>query len=374
MANLSKETRNGKALYRISFTDHKKKRKFIRLAKVNKKGAQGIANNISAILSAKVSGSPLEPSVIEWLSTREDWLYEKLAKAGLVRPRCSLTVPEYFVEYIESKKANYSESWEVNHNITLNKLKKHFPDTLLTELGEDSAKKFRETIAKGYAQATVSGDIKRIKTAMRQAVKQKLVFVSPFEDVVAGDQSNDSRKHFVSREVITKVIETCPNAEWRLLVALCRFGGLRNPSETLALKWEHIDWTERTIKVPGSKGKSGEIRWRTIPIFEELIQPLREAFEPEHEFCITKIRGSANSLRNRFCRILKRAGYAERWPRLWHNLRASRDTELSKEYPAHEVAMLMGNSPKVSQKHYKMMLPEHFEKLKFKSGTASAGR
>ena len=29
----------------------------------------------------------------------------------------------------------------------------------------------------------------------------------------------------------------------------------------------------------------------------------------------------------------------------------------------------MGNSPKVSQKHYRMLLPEHFERLKFVTGT-----
>lgn len=264
-----------------------------------------------------------------------------------------------------------SDSWAKNHNTTLNKLKKHLAGKTLSELTTKDAQLFRETLAEDYAQATVSGDIKRIKTAMRAAVKDRLIFISPFEHIIAGDQSNDSRKHFVSREVIAKVIDACPNAEWRLLVALARFGGLRNPSETLALKWEHIDWIERTIKVPGSKGKD-LIRWRLIPIYEELIEPLRDAFDPEHEYCITLIRGSANSLRNRFERILKRAGFPNGWPRLWHNLRASRDSELSNHYPAHEVALLMGNSPKVSEKHYKMMLPEHFERLKHQSGTIVA--
>jgi hypothetical protein len=51
--------------------------------------------------------------------------------------------------------------------------------------------------------------MKRIKTAFRQAVKDKLIFGSAFAEVVAGDQSNDERKYFVTRDTITKVIETC---------------------------------------------------------------------------------------------------------------------------------------------------------------------
>lgn len=51
--------------------------------------------------------------------------------------------------------------------------------------------------------------MKRIKTAFRQAGKDKLIFGSAFAEVVAGDQSNHERKYFVTRDIITKVIETC---------------------------------------------------------------------------------------------------------------------------------------------------------------------
>jgi integrase len=377
MANVSKETRNGKATYRISFTDQNKKRRFIRLSKVGKKDAEVIANKVDSILSSKVAGSPLAPNVLEWLANREDYIYDKLAKVGLVQARCNLTVPLFFQNFIKTKAPDKSESWIKNHTTTLRKIEKFLPTKQLTNVTSEDACQFRKELAKRYAQATVSGDIKRIKAAFKAAVKQKLIFESPFDSVVAGKQSNDQRKFFVSRDVIERVIEKCPNAEWRLLVALTRFGGLRNPSETLALKWEHIDWVKKTIKIPGAKGKDGTPRWREIPIFEELIFPLREAYDADHEYCISKIRGSANSLRNRFVRILKKAGIAKEnlWPRLWHNLRASRDTELSATLPAHEVAALMGNSPKVSNEHYKMMSPEHFESLKHtadKSGTIVA--
>ena len=39
-----------------------------------------------------------------------------------------------------------------------------------------------------------------------------------------------------------KVLEACSEAQWRLLFALSHFGGLRCPSEHLALTLDAVDW------------------------------------------------------------------------------------------------------------------------------------
>jgi integrase len=65
--------------------------------------------------------------------------------------------------------------------------------------------------------------------------------------------------------------------EWRLLIALCRYGGLRCPSEVLSLKWEHIHWAEGRMTVPSPKTEhhdGGESR--EVPLFPEL-RPFLEA-------------------------------------------------------------------------------------------------
>jgi hypothetical protein len=36
------------------------------------------------------------------------------------------------------------------------------------------------------------------------------------------------------------------------------------------------------------------------------------------------------------------------WPRIYHNLRASRQTEFENEWPGHKVCAWMGNSEKVA--------------------------
>ena len=139
-----------------------------------------------------------------------------------------------------------SKSWKLNQQATLRKLKEYFDGVLLLDLTPSMAQAFRDDLAEKQAQATVSGHIKRIKKALALAVKRGLIHSSAFSEVIAGKQTNENRKHFVSREVIGIVIDACPNADWRLLVALARFGGLRNSSETMALEWKDVDFHLRT--------------------------------------------------------------------------------------------------------------------------------
>ena len=44
----------------------------------------------------------------------------------------------------------------------------------------------------------------------------------------------------------------------------------------------------------------------------------------------------------------------EPWPKLFHNLRASRETELMRDYDLATVCKWIGNSPAVAAKHYAM--------------------
>ncbi|MCZ2340252.1 MAG: hypothetical protein LC104_00475 [Bacteroidales bacterium] len=66
------------------------------------------------------------------------------------------------------------------------------------------------------------------------------------------------------------------------------------------------------------------------------------------------------NLRTTMKKIIHRAGL-EQWPRLFHNLRSSRETELLKGNPIHVVAAWMGHDAKVCLKHYAQVTDEHFQ-------------
>jgi hypothetical protein len=156
-----------------------------------------------------------------------------------------------------------------------------------------------------------------------------------------------------------RAIEAAPDAEWRLIIALSRFGGLRCPSEHLALRWEDVLWDRNRFYVPSPKTGG---RW--VPIFPELRPYLEECFElarPGQVYVINRYRDSNANLRTQFQRILKRAGLTP-WPRLFHALRASRQTELAAEYPLHVVCSWIGNTAAIAAQHYLTVRDEDFER------------
>ncbi len=63
---------------------------------------------------------------------------------------------------------------------------------------------------------------------------------NPFAGLKSAVGSNRERDFFVTRDMATKVLEACPDSQWRVLFALSRFAGLRCPSETLALQWADV--------------------------------------------------------------------------------------------------------------------------------------
>jgi hypothetical protein len=60
-------------------------------------------------------------------------------------------------------------------------------------------------------------------------------------------------------------------------------------------------------------------------------------------------------------RIIRRAGLTP-WPKLFQNLRSTRETELAQHHPIHVVCAWLGNSPAVATKHYLQVRDEDFER------------
>ena len=166
-----------------------------------------------------------------------------------------------------------------------------------------------------------------------------------------------------SPSVADMVLNACPDTQWRLLFALSRFGGLRCPSEHLAMKWGDVDWEHGRIRVRSCKTEhheGGDCRY--IPLFPELREHLQQAFdeaEPRTEYVITRCRDASANLRTQLQRIIRRAG-VKAWPKLFHNLRSTRQTELAEKYPIHVVCAWLGNSRAIAQEHYLQVTDTHF--------------
>ena len=121
----------------------------------------------------------------------------------------------------------------------------------------------------------------RARQLFQAAVKHRLIDRNPFAELRGVTvQPNRSRDYFVSRGEAAKVLAACPDAQWQLLFALSRYGGLRCPSEHLALTWGDVLWDAGRIVVRSPKTAHHEGKEsRTIPLFPELRPYLQAAYD-----------------------------------------------------------------------------------------------
>ncbi len=367
MASLTFDTKTGQR--RILFVDEDGRRRTIRLGGLDKNGAMAVHKHVERILTARVTGK-LNHDTADWIDELEDRWHAKLAKVGLVEPRERVnptlkTLLDQWFAALEVKPSTLIALGQARRSLET----RFGAASLARSISPLDAEAFkRAMVAEGLAPATVAKRVKVARAVFRAGVRWRLLTCNPFDGVKAGAMVNRARMHFVPLADTDKILAACPDHEWRLLVALSRFGGLRCPSEHLALTWADIDWEKNRITVRAVKTEThagGGVRF--TPLFPELLAPLREAFEraaPDPDgpgWVITRYRRKNCNLRTQFERIIERAG-VKPWPRLFHAMRASRQTELSGTYPQHVVCGWMGNSEAVAQAHYLHVTDADFER------------
>lgn len=344
-------------------------RKQVRIGKVPIKTAQEFKTKIEHILAAKIAGFAVDGQTAEWMAKIDATLAQRLAKAGLIPKREAApeaTLGAFLDSFIDGR-SDAKPRTIINLKQGATSLVEFLgKDKPLREISEGDADRFRTFLkAKGYASATISRRIKHAKHFLRVAAKRRLIPSSPFADLRSGKQDNTDRAYFVTRNETELLMEACPDAQWRLLIALARYGGLRTPSESLRVRWQDVNWElgRMTVRSPKTEYIEGKGQ-RIVPLFPELRKYLGEAFDLADEgaeYAITKYRDDSLNLRTGLERIIERAGLKP-WPRLWQNMRASRQTELVEQFPLHVVCRWVGNSPKVADKHYLQILDDHYQR------------
>jgi len=361
MASITKE-KNGRKI--IQFVGADGRRRTIRLGKATMNQANGFKGMIERVVAAQVSGQPLEQSVASWLGSLDETMRNRLAAVGLVSAPVAMTLGEFVSDYIQRRGITKANTLR-NYERTKAHLVEYFGKSKrLRDVTAGDADEFKQHLLKSLAPTTVGREVKRARQFFRAAVRKELIEKNPFEDVTADAQVNTSREFFVAPATVEKVLSSCPDVEWRTIVALVRYGGLRCPSEVLRLKWGDVDWELDRLTVHATKTEHHQHGGvRKVPLFPELRRVLSEAFElaePGAEFVIARYRDTNSNLRTQLLRILKRAG-VEPWPKLFQNLRASRQTELTATWPTHVVCAWLGNSPATANKHYLQVTEADFQ-------------
>ena len=354
-------------------------KKKIYLGKIPQRAADRILGHVEILVAASIGGVAVASATSQWLTEIDDKLAQKLAKVGLIEPRVAkeqsavFTLGGFTQAYIDG--LNVKASTRMQVNLSRRYLVEYFgEDKPLVEITPGDADDWRRWLSTKMGENTVRRHCGRGKQFFRAAARKKLIPESPFVDMKdCKVNGNRERDYFVTLGEAQKVLEGCPDAQWRLLFALSRFGGLRCPSEHSLLKWVDVDFEhgKMTVRSPKTEHHEGHEK-RVVPIFSELrpyLEAARAEGDKDAEYVITipaveRFRSGAGkkpNLGTQMQRIIRGAGLKP-WPKLFHNLRASRQTELAQRFPEHVVCDWIGNSQIVAREHYLRVTDMDFAK------------
>jgi len=370
MATVSTDSKGNR---RIQFSGLDRKRRTLYAGKISARAADDLKRLVEGILEAADVGAELSPTLAKRLDDLSDDVHAKMVAVGLAHPRESRR-PELLAAFCDAyiaSRGDVKPRTRINLDQARKKLVAYFGPMMRLEnvTAADAVRYARWLEAPDGGRLspnTARRLLGRAKQIFSVAVDDELLAKNVFKQkaVKCTVTGNRDRMHFVTVDVARKVLDACPSIEWKLIFALARWGGLRTPSETLALRWGDVLWDSGRIRVPVPKLEHHEghgERW--LPIFPELRPLLEHAFdaaEPGTEFVISRTRNPGVNLRTQMLRIIKAAGVTA-WEKLFQNLRSTRATELSERYPSHVVAAWLGHSVEVGAKHYMQVTDEHFE-------------
>lgn len=345
---------DGNGYRRIVFVNREGARKSIRLGKVTDKQANAIRVKVEGLIGGIISGV-VDDEVSRWLAAIPDALHEKLAAVGLVASRTGSRLEAWLDKYLDAKSGLKPESLRKLGQTKAKLLAFFDADPPIRAITPDQAADWRTWLTKqGMSEASVKTHCGNAKSFFNEAVERELIGRSPFRHLVSGNTSSKVT-HYVTPEVIAKVIDAAPDHRWKLLFGLARYAGLRAPSETHLLTWANVDWTGKrlTVRSPKTERFEGHAA-RVVPIDPRLMKLLRAAHDelgPDGADRLVNIRGKGAMMR-KVAAICATAG-VKVWPRLWQTLRSSCEKEWADAgHPQYAVSRWIGHSILVSGKHY----------------------
>ena len=235
------------------------------------------------------------------MKRQNETLRRRLAERGLIeasfeerlnrRVTLAAFVEQYIARHASTVKPTTVTTWRQCQRL----LAEHFPaDTLLATIKPGDAVDFRTRLLtltdensgslrpmKPLSEAATRRRCGCAKTFLDYAVAKGILCRNPFDTAkVPTTSPRAKQKHYLAGELGERILDKLPSAQWRLLFALARWGGMRVPSELEALLITDVDWERMRIsfRSPKTEHHEGKDR-REIRIFPELVQPLWEVFE-----------------------------------------------------------------------------------------------
>lgn len=374
MASISND-KNGTR--RLQYTDLDGERKAIWLGKISKKDAHAVQLRVEELLSCKHCGTSPARTTLQWVASISVKLRTKLVRHRLVEigdlPTTvkKVSVQNFLATYLEKRSVGKKPATAVVWQQVINSLVTHLPkDIAIQDVTPGHTVDWLDKLrAEKLASTTIHKRISFARQFFGYAVDHKMIRENPFKTISVPRPKTKSNVE-VPRATIDKVIGFC-DPIWKAIICLSRYGGLRCPSEVLTLKWSEVDFTlgKMIITAPKNEHHDGG-GVRECPLFPRVREAL-EGLVRVDEYVIDKPgyreaanteKGWANSnLRTQFLKQLDKAD-VKPWPRLFHSMRASCQTELEKEFGRPAACAWLGNTEVVAKESYLLVFDEDWQR------------
>jgi integrase len=370
--------------WRIQYVDLEGKRQTVRLGKCSKSSANLVRHRIGLLIAARRLSVATDPDTLAWLNTVGEPLRSRLVRTGLtgldtvVRRDRGLVV-EFLRDYVSRRKNAVKPGTVIMWNTAIRDFSKTIPNSLtLSQLDATHARHWVDAMrASGLSGSTQHQRVTVLKQMLDHAVTGKRISSNPFAKIKISRTKSFANVE-VSRQTIDRLLPHLTQT-WRAIVVLARYGGLRCPSEVLSIRWDQIDMRNRMMMIPQPKNEGRGHKVRKCPLFVEVFAVLSK-LKRESEYVVdigdslrsrAKRQGWRDShLRTELRRTLKNVGIKP-WPRLFHSMRASRQTELEREFGRTAACAWIGNSERVAEDHYLMVTSSDWERA---TGVESGSR
>ena len=213
---------------------------------------------------------------------------------------------------------------------------------------------------RGFSEAHQRTHNRYAKQLFAYAVDHEWIEASPFRKLKSASLAATTR-HYVTPEDTQSLLAACPSLQWKLLIGLARYAGLRVPSEAFAITWDMIDWHKKALCIPSKKTRR-YAESRVCPILPELMALLEQGWDEAIEGATTILTLSVSNVRRKLPAIIADAKLKP-WEDMFQTLRRSCETHfVSMGHPEHAVSTWLGHSNQVSKDHYLMITSDAFAK------------
>lgn len=276
-----------------------------------------------------------------------------------------MLVSELLNRYVQIKQSSNGDANRRMHRYDMGHVLEMFGDVDIATLSPAMANDLEASLAGRYAEATVRGKLRRIKTMFQFAVDEERLQRNPLQSIKTTQPTPERSWRLLTGPEALAMIEACrDDTEWRYAVALYWYAGIRK-SEIRLLRTEHFSLESGWFEVPAKLSRrTTKSRRRVVRMEPELSEMLRFRIKNEHGCIVKSLPGDMHA---RMLLTYQAAGINDVRKDPFQTLRRTRESLWAERFGAEKAAIWCGNSIEVAAKHYINVTKGSYDPVDFES-------